>query len=370
MGALAELVKDAEAVKDAGLADPSLHPQQFLTALEQLRERATEPTTAAADIARMEAPTEAGGFGLPSASREAKARSFKLVGKVGLGAAAIGVLLRLLRAGAEKARHTELVSKFEPYAGMPTREIRVPFAVKKSEHEKQAGLTLPLLAGTALTAPTAARLAKLRAGDILGRGAEQVRRGLGHLFATTGSPWDNPWLYPAALVGGIGATYTGYKMLDALLEKLKERRMGRELETAREEFEEALQTQYQQSELAGPTGTKYSAAGMVGFMADVLAKSHVSGELDEQLNSLTKMAQDFEPGKERGAFYRHTRGLGSKAFGLYLAALTALALTGGAAGYHFAKSRETKRKKYEAAAEYLRRRRLTRPPRVTVEPAA
>lgn len=367
MGTLAELVKDAEAIKDAALPSPSGQPAAFLQELEKIRTRAREPATAPADIARMRAPAEFGGFGLPSAREEGRTRALGLLGKIGIGAATLGAILRLLRAGAERARHEELSEFADPYAGAPTRDIRVPFSVVEKGGEKTAGWALPIAAGATVAAPTVARAAGTGLSELAGRGAEGVERGAGHLFRSTGSPWDEPWVYPAAIAGSIGATYLGYKTIDALLGALKRRRAARELEEAKTEFEEALAAQHRQSELAGQAGVKYSAAGAVGCMADVLARSHLSGELDEQLE---KLAAAFEPTEERGPLWRYTRGLGSKAFGVYLAALTALTLASAAGGYHLAKSREGKRKQYEAAKELLRRRRVSEPPQVAVEPAA
>ena len=367
MGTLAELVKDAEAAKEAKLPDPSSSPDEFLKAVEELRQRATEPATSPADVARMTAPVAAGGFGLPSARVEGRSRALSMLGKIGIGAATAGAILRLLRAGAERARRQELVEDVGPYAGVPTREITVPFSVVKKGSTKKAGWALPALAGTAIAAPTVARAAGVRASEALGAGAEKVRGGVGHLFRATGSPWDEPWIYPAAVLGSIGATYLGYKGVDAILNALRRRRAARELEQARQEFEDALASQYQQSELAEQAGVKYSSAGAVGCMADVLARSHISGELAEQLE---KFAQEFQPTEKHGPLWQYTRGLGSKTFGLYMAALTALALASAAGGYHLAKSREGKRKQYEAASELLRRRRLAEPPRVVVEPAA
>lgn len=377
MGTLARLVKDAELVKDAGLAAPRSNSEGFLAQLEKLRQRAAEPTTAPGDIARMEAPIERGGFGLPTAYAEGRARGIGALSKIGLGTVALGVILRLLRARAERAQHRELIEEFVPYAGAPTRDIHVPLSItEKASEEKQASsLAIPALAGTALALPALAHAVGMRGGEALRRGYGATRRGVGHLFSSTGSPWDEPWVYPAAVAGSIGATYLGYKALDAVLNALKEKRMQRELTGAKREFEEALTAQHRQSGLSEQAGTKYSAAGATGFMADVLAKAHISGELSEQLE---KLAQDFEsagqPGplwyNARGPLLQHTRGLGNKAFGIYLAALAALTLASAAGGYRLTKGYETKRKQYEAAKDVLRRRRLTSPPQMVVEPAA
>lgn len=106
----------------------------------------------------------------------------------------------------------------------------------------------------------------------------------------------------------------------------------------------------------------------MGFVADAFARAHVSGELQEQFDTLEKSAQD--PAATQGFGWQSFKGSGRKAIGAYLAALALLGVAGGAAGYSFVKGREPKRRKFEMAKDIMRRRSMITPPTVTVEPAA
>lgn len=352
MGILAALVKQA--------APTTRMPEEFMSRLEQLEQEAGAPTTGEADLAQMSAAN------LPTTGQESWRHALKWLAVSGATAATVGAALRLLRARSESKRRERLVSELDPYLGMPLREIAVPIAAPKRSNVdiallKEAGVLLPALGVSALAAPSLMR----GAGSNVGQVAESMKeKGHGlarHLFERTGNASDNPWFYPALLAATTVAGYAGYKGLDALLNTMRERRSSRTIDQAKQEFEQALRTQYEQSGLAEQAGVKTSA-DQLGLIADAFGRAHVSGELAEQLATLEKVGFD-----EEGKLTSTTRGLGNKALGLYLTALAVLTAAGGVGGYQYVKSRETGRRKYEVAKDILRRRQLARPAMVTVE---
>ena len=356
MGSLAKLIKQAVP------APATQMPEEFMSRLERLEQEAGAPTTGKADLARMTT------LNLPTAGQESWRRTLKWLAVSGAGAATLGALLRLLRARSESGRRQRLIAEMNPYLGMPSREITIPLISPKQASAiktlfKEAGILLPALAVSALAAPAVMR----GVSSGVGQAIEPVKargRGLAeHLFAQTGRVSDNPWFYPALLAVTAVSGYAGYKGLDYLLDRMREQRSRRTIGQARQEFEQALRTQYEQSELSERAGVKLSAA-QLGLVADAFGKAHVSGELTAQLATLEKAGAEEEEGKLTSM----TRGLGSKALGLYLTALAVLTTAGAFGGYHAIKGREVQRRKHEAAKDILYRRQLVSPPLVTVEP--
>jgi hypothetical protein len=354
MGAVAEIIKQA------GELETALERKAFRERLKSIGAQLEEPTTAGQDIARMAAPPTAGGFNLPTSGQESTRRALKWIGITGATAAAAGAILRALRAARENALRQRLVRQTTPYGGVPTREIHVP-VIAKSAEAKEAASMWPLAALAA--APAAARAAGTHISDVAGEAAESAKDVGSRLFEAGGSPWHKPWFLPALLFGTVAAGAAGYKGLGGLFDKLRKRRVARDIAAARGEFESALKAQQEQASLAGQSGVKYSS--LSAAVADVLAEANSTGELQYQIASLTKEA-GFDPGKAEKPWYT---GKGSAVLGAYLAALAATAALGGYGGYRWVKGREEKRKKHQAAAEYLRRRRLAEPPRVIVEPS-
>jgi hypothetical protein len=363
MGAIAELIKAAEEKQ-------AISPSVVADKLDVLQRHASSlpPVSEALQSLSQKAPT---------AEQESGRSALKWIAITGLGAAGVGALLRLMRARREAASRRKLYDEVDPYAGVPGREITVPIPKmpKQGMDKSAAGLALPAAAIAAASAPAAMRAAGTSVGGLWEKAKGGVTRGFEHLFAPTGSPFDAPWFLPTAIAAGLGGGYLGYKQLDKVLEKMRERRSERQLAAAKQEFEEALRTQYREAELAeratkggrrvsgveSEGGFKFSSAGMMGFVADTFAQAHVNGELEEQFASLEKSAQTDESGG-------WTKGLGRKSLGAYLAMLAILAAAGGAAGYSFVKGREPERRKHELAKEILRRRSLATPPTVSVEP--
>ena len=362
MGAIAELIKAAENKEAAGSA-------ATLKQLEALQRRADAIPPASEAFTSLSQKT-------PTSEEESRRNALKWIAIAGAGGAGLGVLLRTLRAGREAVGRRRLLEEADPYAGMPGREITIPlpkFSEPKEAMAKSAvGMLLPA-AIAAATIPTAARAAGSDIGGMWDAAKGGVSRGVEHLFSSTGSPWDSPWFLPAAIGAGLGAGYLGYSQLDKVLEKVRKNRSTRHVEEAKQEFEDALRTQYREADLAEKAtkgtrrsggndgGFKFSAAGMMGFVADAFAQAHVNGELQEQFNSLEKSALDEEGSSS------WTKGLGRKSLGAYLAALALLTVAGGTAGYSYAKSREPERRKHQIAKELLRQRAMSVPPTVSVE---
>lgn len=366
MGAVSELIKAAEEKQ-------AVSPTSMMQQLTQLQQRAAQVPPASAALSALSQK-------VPTAAEESKRKALKWIAIAGLGSLGVGALLRALRSSASGPTRS-ITDKSDPYAGMPGREITIPLPhmAKKSGVEKEAAIALPA-AVIAAAAPSAARAVGSSVGGLWERAKGGVSRGVEHLFAPTGSPFDSPWFLPAALAAGLGGGYLGYSQLDKLLEKRRKSRMTRQIEEAKKEFEDALKAQYQQSELLegvgkkklpAPEGSfKFSAAGMMGVVADAFAQSHVAGELAEQFESLEKEAQMPQEQQQPQGFGWHSfKGSGRKALGAYLATLALLTAAGGAAGYSLMKSREGRRLKHEAARDILRRRAVGTPPTVTVEPA-
>ena len=365
MGAVAKILKAAE-TKQA--ADPAAMAER----LSELQERVSALPTSTGSLGELSKVA-------PTAEQESRRNALKWLAVTGAGAVGVGAILRALKAGHERRRRERFIEDIDPYAGMPGREITIPLPhMAKTSSAKEAGILVPALAAAA-AAPAAARAAGSGVGNIWERLKGGTRRGVSHLFASTGSPWDEPWFLPAAIVAGLGGGYLGYSKLDKLLEARREARSGRETAKARKEFEEALRAQYTQSELLEQAGKKqpklkapdeggFKFAGAMGMVADAFAQAHVSGELAEQFASMEKSAQGgLEP--PRGFGWHSFKGSGRKALGVYLAALALLTAAGTGAGYSFVKSREVKRRKHDIAKDVMRRRALTTPPTITVEPA-
>ena len=156
---------------------------------------------------------------------------------------------------------------------------------------------------------------------------------------------------PLAWIAGIAGTYGGYKLANALIEKVDKRRRARELAKAEHDFERALSARLT---------TK--PASLIGAAVDGVADAYVSGELLKQAETLP--APESEDGK---AWWDSMRGAGGTATGGYLALLTLLASLGGVGGYQWVKRREVDRRKFEAAKELMLRRQLSSPPTVTVD---
>lgn len=335
MGAIAESIKEAEAKQAATLSD----------ALNYLEGQAKAPTGDRSIKALEEA-------GLPTAADESKRRFWKWTAGVGGGALALGALLRMMRAGAERSRHEELLKEVDEAAGSPSTEITIPVPgrKKKAALEKDASAWPYLLGGAALL-PTATHGVGESLGSAWRKSKETVGKGYEHLFEPTGSAWTNPWTWPALMAAGALGLYGGYEMTDAVISKLRKRRRKRELAQAQKAFEQALGAQFSEK-----------PASILGAAVDGVAEAYATGELEKQAATVPPVI-----GEEGGGWWDKLRGAGGYATGGYLALLTLLAALGGAGGYHWVKKRETPRRKYEAAKEILLRRQLAAPPTVTVD---
>ena len=349
MGALADLLDEASHEKTAISRERLLH---MVGAAEQTARR---PTTSTADLSQM-AQT------IPTTQQEAFRRSMKWLATAGVTAATAGVLLRALRAARESGGREKLLSELAPDSTSLGGEQTLELPVIK----KQAAVW-PWLTAATLVAPTALRAAGSSVGKATEEAGESIHAGARHLFTPTESPLTHPLFLPAMTAAVAGSGLLGYKVLDRMLENRRESRAERDMARAKREFENALRGQYRESELAEQAGVKMSADVTAGKLVDALAQAHASGELASQLATLQKQAA--LPGDEdEGTISKWTRGAGGTGTGMYLTLLALLGTLGAAGGYSFVKSRETPRKKYEMARDILRRRMLSQPAKVTVEP--
>lgn len=367
MGILAELVKAAE---EKQAVDPTITAQK----LEELRQRIAAAPPASEALGALERA-------VPTSESESTRNALKWLAITSLGSAAVGALFRAIRAGRESSRRRQLEREIDPYRGIPGREITIPLPhMKRLSGEKKASIAVPA-AIAAATGPAALRAAGGSVGESWENLKGQVSRGMEHLFTPTGSPFDKSWFLPAAIGASLVSGYLGYSELDKLLDRLREKRVSRQMARARREFEDALRAQYREAELAeeatkgrkgSPSGGfKFSAAGMMGFVADAFAQSHINGEFQEQLAMLEKSAQQSQSqpqSQPQESVWQSLKGGGRKALGVYLATLALLSAAGAGAGYSLVKSREPRRRKHEIAKEILRRRAIATPPTVTVEP--
>jgi hypothetical protein len=327
MGALAETIKSAEVAEN----------DAFTTSLTQLMDKARAPVGGDSYKAMQSA-------GLPTAAEESKRRMLKWVAGIGGGAVAFGALLRMLRSGGESARRKELYEDMIPAGG--ASEVTIPGARRKrASHEKKAAIWPWALGATAL-APAALKSVGSSVDDAWEGGKETVSKGFEHLFQPTGSALTNPWTLPLGFLATIAATYGGYKVTDALISKMRQRRRKRELSSAESEFESALSSQF--------SGKR---ASLLARAVDGVAEAYASGELEKQAATLD----------DNESWWDKARGGGNVATGGYLALLTLLASLGAAGGYHYVKGRETPRRKFEVAKELMLRRRMARPPVVTAD---
>ena len=328
MGNLAKLIKQAAPETDE-------ETSAFLDRLNKLEGEAAVPSTGAEDLKYM---TEE--MGLPTTKDEMWRNTIKMLANVGVGASNIGKLLRAMRARGEERAREEMFSNIGAFEGdVPGRGVTVPLGSK------------------AASLGAIGALAALSPSNIKQKGKDLKE----HLFAQTGKATDNPWLYPLMVATALGSGYQGYSGLDEEIKAMRKERASRAIAEAKQEFEDAMAAQLEESRLAEEAGIKTSAQKL-GIAVDVLARAHASGELYEQLESFDKRALDEEPADEPW-----TLGAGNKAIGLYMALLAALATAGGVAGYHGVKAHETPRRKHEVAKELLRRRSMSTPPIVTTE---
>lgn len=375
MGTLANKVRAAEQqVKQADLMDDvgsawsgegldTRAPGEKETheaASTRLVEAGKAPTTGVRDAKFMKL------LGMTSSRDEASASAKKWLLGLGGGALAVGALMRVLRGGAARAP-VSVAPRGE--SGIPGRELHIPMPRRRRKSASAEGLEkeaigTAVIAGTALAAPSVARMAGGKVGDVWDYTKRKTGDAFRHLTAPTGSPLDKPWFLPAAAAATVGALGLSYWGTGKLLDNMAAKRRQRQMHAAKREFQAALRSQYTQSELSENAGTKYSAD--LGRAVDTLAQAHVSGELAIQLSSLEKAALEVremeDPTAEPSAFSSWTQGAGTKTMGLYLAMLAAMAAGGGVAGYHLAKSRDPGRQRYKELQRVMRRRSAAAPP--------
>lgn len=107
-----------------------------------------------------------------------------------------------------------------------------------------------------------------------------------------------PWYGPAMLLGGLGGLGLGWKGMDAVLNKRRERAIKGEMETAKQEFHDALLSQYDEPvkmhpQLLSKKAEDANTMTKVGAALDELFDT-VQTEINKQETRFTKKAFDFE----------------------------------------------------------------------------
>ena len=332
MGALYDIIKEAAESGDTAFLEDMLNQQAEAgespnTQLDDLVSSTEKmPTYLDKDNPAGDAMAMRKYF--PTSQEENRQRMLywlKVIGGTGLG---VGALMSLLQGGGSMSQ----MSSMTPFAAMPRREmpIQLPKVAAAGFTEDPKGWLMDKLHG-----------AKTWAGE---------------LFEQTDSPLTNPLFLPAATTLGVAGVYGGTKLVSALLKKLRERRMKREMDKAKAEFQGALQAQYSASKNAG--------ACDINDAIDALSQAYASGELMRQCESLEKAAKEENesPFDERG---RHV-GAGNTGIGVYLSLMALLGMGGIAGGYAFAKRNDPERERIKALERALRRRQLAAPPQFVV----
>ena len=364
MGVLTEVVKEA-VNSDLSLVDklmaradkPSAYAglHQTLADIAAHAKQEPEHLSEVGDIAAMKR------F-FPTAKEEAAERALKALGVIGAAGVGTGALASLAQHAGAASRQRALLESIGGMRAMPRREMSVPFELPKAAMEKRA--VDPATAGAAglgavAYGPKLVGAAGFDPSETVGRWARSAGDYIKDLFRATESPTTHPLFIPAALATGVAATYGSSKLTGALLKRLRKRRMQREIESARQEFQSALRAQHEESQLAGKAGVKYSCD--INTAIDALSKAFASGELEEQFKALEKAAQDDLYAPEGG----HV-GAGNIALGSYLGLLALLGLGGIAGGYALGKKFDPERGRGEALRSALRRRQLAGPPQFVV----
>ncbi len=156
--------------------------------------------------------------------------------------------------------------------------------------------------------------------------------------ATTAS--GVPWHFPALMTGVPVAAALGWKGLDAVLDARRKSKMRQETDQAKQEFEQALMSQYDRPKQA-------SADAPLGEVLEVLF-----GRVKEGISQLLSLSDD-------------TKGMGVGAAGAYAG------LSGGlAAMLAYNMTKKHQRRKLLEKAEQLRAKRLAalRPPEIYARP--
>lgn len=208
---------------------------------------------------------------------------------------------------------------------------------------------------------------------------------------TANNGGDRPWqlLYPGLAAAGIGGTYAGYKLMDTYLDSKRKKDLQDEVARARREYQEALLTQYDPSqiptldELAAqqPLDVARAEAGtgkapIVGsgltYRRQAFKKKAgftPAAELGADLDYLARLIEIREAFEKKAATYLdQAPGWLKQLVGMYGAFSVPLALGTGIAAYKYTKDRSSKKLVEEAIRQRERERYLRRPPEVTVLP--
>lgn len=345
MGALAKMVKSAEeklAAEETFFATPE--PQlggkrgELMKSFSALLQRVQRNPYK--DLQRLSQY-------MPTSGQEAFGTAAKYTGYIGGAGAGLSFLAALLGHLQAVRRRNDLMGSIFQTGRVPGREMRVPFKFAADDEgmEKKGWLGTAALIGSLVGLPMAWNWGKKQVSKLPTVWKE--------LFTPTSNPLTHPAALPLMLGGGVALTAGSYSLFNHLFKKMRERRRKREMEAAEADFNKALRAQYESPKAAS-----------MGEAIDGLAEAYATGELQQQLQSLEKSAQESNDPTQKAPWYR---GLGSGATGLYITLALMLALGGGMGAYSLAKKRDTSRRRAQALERALRRRALASPPQFIAE---
>lgn len=356
MSALAEEIKAAQA---SVAAQPPINEDMLKEAdLQQEYSKLQEAITAAPEIDPLYQRLRAI---MPTSKEEALSTGLKWgtgIAGLGIGGAALMSYLSHL---ASENRRKELIQDLLSTSrlGMvPSRELKLPVSVKRAKEDDDddkddkaggGGKWAPYVLGALIGVPATAWLGS-KAWQAVSKSRLPF---IEDLFSTTEHPLTHPATISLGLGGTILSTMAAGKIFDTIFKNIRKKRRQRELEAAEKEFQQSLAAQY------APKAANIDSA------IDLLATTYVSGELGEQIDSITKRADmELEDPWAEDPWYK---GLGSGALGLYLAVLLGLGGLGVAGGHAAAKRFDKGRKRSEAIERALKRRALAIPPQPITE---
>ena len=152
------------------------------------------------------------------------------------------------------------------------------------------------------------------------------------------------WFLPSMIGAAATAPFVGWGVTGAALKAYRKHRTKNDLEEAKKDFEAALLEEQDNS----PRVPKFAAD------LNALAKDWENGDLDADLAKVTPLD-------------KQANSLWDTASGLYITALIASALGGGALGWNMAGRNSPEKLKIRAYREAMRQRQLTRPVSVVAQ---
>ena len=351
MSALAEEIKAAQ---ESVLASPPISEEMLKEA--GISKEYAKLQAAIRNAPRAESLQQRLSDLMPTSKEESLSTGLKWgLGLAGISAGSAALLSYLSHLASEKRRKgliQDLLSAGK-LGGIPGREMKLPISVKHAKEDGDdkgdVGKWAPYALGALVGIPAAAWL-----GSKAWRGLRNIDLPyVKDLFTTTEHPITHPATVPLTVGGSLITAMVTKKVFDKIFENVREKRKQRELASAEREFQRALAEQY------SPKAANLNSA------IDLLATTHVSGELREQIDSITKQADaNLENVWQEEPWYK---GTGSGLLGVYLTVLLGLGALGVGGGYLAARRFDKGRKKSEAIERALKRRAMATPPQPITE---